>query len=240
MIRLASIDFEGKRRRRYLLVGNTSLPRVIKLEKSPEILCHDKENNREVFLYKPLDALVKIKIDKYTLKSNPIRWIGRIIQERLFLQVNGRKEYIGNAIHAKAGLEPVETFAWGLALNPFNRWGSIYFMRYCPAATNGAEYFRGSDESEKMELIENLCEGTAALARYGYYNRDQHFGNVLIDSNRRFVWIDTHVTRLPLLRKRAISTAIESTVRKIPKGMYRDVARSLLEKKLNGSPPGPS
>ncbi len=234
MIRLTKIFF-GDTPYRYLLFGRTRLPSVIRLDKTPEACSFDKTAQREVFVYSPLDSLVKIKIDKYTFCSRPIRWLGRIlIQERLLFQVNSRSEYSGNEAYLTVGLKPVEAFAWGMALNPLNSWGSIYFMKHCRSATNGAEYFRASSRSKRLVLLEKLCAGTAALAKAGLYNRDQHFGNVLIDDNEEFIWIDTHVSRLPFFRKRRFRTAIESVSRKMPNDEFRRLARKLLEQKLLG------
>ncbi len=232
MIQLTKINF-GDSQRWYLLFGRTRLPSVISLDKTEAIQTLDRAGRREVFLYRPLDALVKVKLDKYTFLSHPLRWLGRVvIQERLFLQVNSRKEYRGNKAYRDAGLKPVKAFAWGVALNPFNSWGSVYFMEYCRTATNGKIYFDHAVRDKKLELVDRLISAMVALVKSGYYNRDQHFNNVMIDENEVFIWIDTHVSRLPRGGKRGMRTVIENASRKMPTIEFKKVARDILEQKL--------
>ncbi|MBZ5487543.1 hypothetical protein HW452_08395 [Halomonas aquamarina] len=79
----------------------------------------------------------------------------------------------------------------------------------------------------RLELQERVS--LPELTRAGYYHRDPHLDNLLVDDQKRLVWIDTHVKALPnSAKKRGALLDNMLTNSRIDDAAYRTQLRARL------------
>lgn len=143
-------------------------------------------------------TLFKLVRDKYSPKEHFWRWLGRdIISKRLAGSYDARKEFTSRRILKQLGQHTVEVRCYGVALNFLNPLGSLYAMEHMQDCVTGSAYFEALDEAGRYAFIETLSLQIIQLAEAGYYHRDLHLDNLLMDNQQRLIWIDTHIKALP-------------------------------------------
>ncbi|WP_277811532.1 hypothetical protein [Chromohalobacter canadensis] len=186
------------------------------------------------FLDAASNTLFKLVADKYTVRRHPIKWwIRDILEKRLLGGFDALKEWRANACIRRAGLRAIECRGVGVALNPFNPLGSLLAMEHLGRGESGADYFRRQEEEARLAFLQRVCDDAVALIRHGYYHRDFHYGNLLLDDAGEIVWIDTHVKRLPQdarQRRQTIVAMLSPT--KLQGERYRAFAEAYLIRQL--------
>ncbi|HSP31355.1 MAG TPA: lipopolysaccharide kinase InaA family protein, partial [Halomonas sp.] len=150
------------------------------------------------YLSRDQRILAKVVPDKFIKRRFPIKWLLRDYMEKRWLwQSDARKEYLSLQILRRAGLKTPECLGWGLSLNPGNRNASLLLMEHMVHARPGGELFIAMGEAYRQRFLDLFCKQVMQLAKAGYLHRDLHYNNLLITTGGEFVWIDTHVKRLP-------------------------------------------
>lgn len=219
-----------KRPRWYLLRSGFFPRHAIRLEGNAAMQRLESIGSSRFYLEPVSQTLFKFARDKYAWHRQPVKWLTRdILENRLLAGGDAIKEWRSNRTLRRAGLDVVECRGVGIALNPFNSLGSVYAMAYLPGARSGEAYFKALDEFRRRDFVEKLCREVIQLADHGYYHRDLHYGNFLVDGKDEFIWIDTHVRRLPKSpdkRRNCLESMLSA--RKLQGAAYRDLVRDYL------------
>lgn len=188
------------------------------LEPLPEL---DSQSSSHFYFQAQTSTLFKLVRDKYSPKEHFWRWLGRdIISKRLTGSYDAYKEFASRRILERLGQNTVAVRCYGVALNFLNPLGSLYAMERLDNCATGSRYFETLDDAGRHAFIEALSAQVIQLAEAGYYHRDLHLDNLLVDDQQRLVWIDTHIKSLPssaqkrqtLLENMLTNCRIESTV----------------------------
>ena len=228
MAKIIKIGIDGKNYYYYTNMRSDD----IQLYKTKETDTANQKGSSEFFFEGQRNILAKIKNDKYPASILSVKWLARIFHERILWQADSIKEFQGSKIFKRAGLCVAKSYGYAIALNPYNKHSSIFFLEYIPSATRGIDYFNQAESDEKLHFIDRFCQDISNLAKINFYSRDAHFGNILITKENDVIWVDTHVYRLPILEKHKYQTLFRFFTKKIPLD-YRAVADKLLRKHLN-------
>lgn len=163
----------------------------------------DRQASSHFFFQAQSSTLFKLVRDKYSPRQHFWRWLGRdIISKRLTGSYDAYKEFTSRRILQKLGQNTVDVRCYGVALNFLNPLGSLYAMERLDGCVTGHAHFEALDEPGRTAFIDTLANQVIELAQAGYYHRDLHLDNLLIDAQGRLVWIDTHVKALPSSAKK--------------------------------------
>ncbi|UYF99847.1 hypothetical protein [Halomonas sp. GD1P12] len=163
----------------------------------------DDKSSSRFFLQEKTDTLFKLVHDKYSPREDFWRWLGRdIISKRLTGSYDAHKEYQSRRILKKLGQRTVNVRCYGVALNFLNPLGSLYAMEHMSRCQAGSDYYATLDDTSRARFIDTLASQVAALAEAGYYHRDLHLDNLMVDESTQLIWIDTHVKALPSSREK--------------------------------------
>ncbi|WP_127062284.1 hypothetical protein [Vreelandella nanhaiensis] len=163
----------------------------------------DSQSNSHFYVQAQSGTLFKLVRDKYSPKEHFWRWLGRdIISKRLAGTYDARKEFASRRILEQLGQHTVDVRCYGVALNFLNPLGSLYAMKHIENCVTGSVYFETLDEAGRYSFIETLSLQVIQLAKAGYYHRDLHLDNLLMDDQQRLIWIDTHIKALPSSSKK--------------------------------------
>ena len=222
----------SQRSRWYLLRSRFFSRHTIRLEADAAMQRLERIGSSHFYLEPASQTLFKFARDKYAWHRQPLKWLAQdLLEKRLLAGGDAVKEWRSNRILHRAGLDVVECRGVGIALNPFNPLGSVYAMAYLPEAQSGETHFKALEEAGRRDFVKQLCREVIRLANHGYYHRDLHYGNFLVDAQGKFVWIDTHVRRLPKRpNKRRQSLVRMLSVRKLQGTAYRNLALDYLER----------
>ncbi|MFG6667837.1 hypothetical protein ACGK9R_12065 [Halomonas sp. HNIBRBA4712] len=198
-----------------------------KLVSLPEL---DRHASSHFFFQAQSSTLFKLVRDKYSPKEHFWRWLGRdIISKRLTGSYDAYKEFASRRILQQLGQNTVDVRCYGVALNFLNPLGSLYAMERLENCVTGSAHFETLSETERTVFIDTLAAQVVELARAGYYHRDLHLDNLLVDDQGRLVWIDTHVKALPTsAKKRAALLDNMLTNSRISDAAYRTRLRARL------------
>lgn len=213
-------------RRWYFMRAGFFRTHHIELDGSDAMQRLERIGSSRFYLEKTTRTLFKVVEDKYDRRHHPGKWFARdILEKRLLYANDATKEWRSNRILRRAGLATLDCRGVGIALNAFNPLGSVYAMPYLVDAVSGETYFKGLPEPERRAFVRRLCDEVLRLARLGYCHRDLHYGNFMVDTQGQFIWIDTHVRRLPRRRdrRRKILERMLSPT-KLQGQAYRDLA----------------
>lgn len=180
-----------------MVAGNVALETAFRLPK--QLLSLSQNPRTRFYLSADHSLLFKFVLDKYK-PSQFAHWLGRdVIDKRLRCQHDSRKEYDSNVLLKREGHATVTTFGYGVALNPFNPFGSVHVMAWLPDCISGQEFYNRYTSATAHEwLAALLIDSVESLAASGYYHDDLTLANVMIDTKtKNCVWIDTRVKRLP-------------------------------------------
>ncbi|WP_447554641.1 hypothetical protein [Vreelandella sp. EE22] len=170
------------------------------LEPLPEL---DRQSSSHFYFQAQTSTLFKLVRDKYSPKEDFWRWLGRdIISKRLTGSYDAYKEFTSRRILERLGQNTVAVRCYGVALNFLNPLGSLYAMERVDNCVTGNIHFEGLDEAHRSAFIDTLSAQVIELAKAGYYHRDLHLDNLLVDDQKRLIWIDTHVKALPSSAKK--------------------------------------
>lgn len=191
----------------------------------------DSQSNSHFYLQAPSGTLFKLVQDKYSPKEHFWRWLGRdIISKRLAGSYDARKEFTSRRVLKQLGQHTVDVRCYGVALNLMNPLGSLYAMEHMENCVPGSTYFETLDEAGRDRFIEMLSQQVIELAKAGYYHRDLHLDNLLMDDQKRLIWIDTHIKALPSSsKKRAALLTNMVTNSRIERATYRAQLHERLE-----------
>ncbi|MBP5979609.1 MAG: hypothetical protein KA748_05350 [Halomonas sp.] len=183
----------------------------------------DSQSSSHFYVQAQSGTLFKLVRDKYSPKENFWRWLGRdIISKRLTGSYDARKEFTSRRILEQLGQHTVDVRGYGVALNFFNPLGSLYAMEHMQNCMTGSAYFEMLDEAGRYTFIETLSLQIIQLAKAGYYHRDLHLDNLLMDDQQQLIWIDTHIKALPASsKKRAALLESMLTNSRIERVAYR-------------------
>lgn len=214
----------------YLLHDRHQLARCLHLEHPDAMKPLEDVGSSRFYLDTQKALLFKIVADKYDWRRRPMKWLLRdLLEKRLSGRFAGYREYSSNRIIRRAGLKAVECHAYGVAINPFNAFGSVYVMDYRQDAVSGEPFFLAQEESGRLTFLKRMCDEALQLIEHGYAHRDFHYGNVMVDGGGELIWIDTHVRKLPAspARRRACVEAMLSPT-KLKGERYRQWALDYL------------
>ena len=163
----------------------------------------DRQASSYFYVQPKSSTLFKLVRDKYSPKEHFWRWLGRdIISKRLTGSFDAHKEFTSRRILKQLGQHTVDVRCYGVALNVLNPLGSLYAMEHMGNCVTGSVYFDRLDKAGRHAFIDTLSLQIIQLANAGYYHRDLHLDNLLIDEQQRLVWIDTHIKSLPASSKK--------------------------------------
>ncbi|MDV6320066.1 hypothetical protein [Chromohalobacter sp. HP20-39] len=218
----------------YYLRTRFPFPSHIALQQPETTQDMEAVGSSRFFLDTASNTLFKLVADKHAVHREPFRWwIRDILEKRLLGGFDGLKEWQSNARIRQAGLRAIECRGVGVALNPFNPLGSLLAMEHLDEGESGADYFRRESEEARLAFLQSMCDDAVALIHHGYYHRDFHYGNLLLDDAGEIVWIDTHVKRLPQdahQRRQTIIAMLSPT--KLQGERYRAFAEAYLIRQL--------
>lgn len=191
----------------------------------------DSQSSSHFYLQAQSGTLFKLVRDKYSPKEHFWRWLGRdIISKRLAGSYDARKEFTSCRILKQLGQHTVDVRCYGVALNFLNPLGSLYAMEHMQNCVTGSVYFEALNEAGRYTFIETLSLQIIQLAEAGYYHRDLHLDNLLMDDQQRLIWIDTHIKALPASsKKRAALLESMLTNSRIESATYRTQLYERLE-----------
>ncbi|WP_447530362.1 lipopolysaccharide kinase InaA family protein [Vreelandella sp. TE19] len=182
----------------WYLVRDTQNARLLSLGELQPMPQLDAQSSSRFYAQPQSSTLFKLVGDKYSPRQNFWRWLGRdILSKRLAGSYDAHKEFKSRRVLKKLGQRTVDVRCYGVALNFLNPLGSLYAMEYMNNCTPGSAYFEAQDEQGRHAFIESLGQQVAQLAQAGYYHRDLHIDNLLVDSEHHLIWIDTHIKALP-------------------------------------------
>lgn len=186
-------------RRRWYLARNVGGMQVAQaLSQTPWMQHLERVSSSHFYLEPVSNSLFKISRDKYSPRAHFWRWLSRdIISKRLAGGLDALKEYLSNRTLARLGQRTIDVRLYGVALNPFNPLGSLYAMEFLADCSTGREYFERLDEKARVAFMARFCDLVIELAEAGFYHRDLHLTNIMVDEAENIIWIDTHIKRLP-------------------------------------------
>lgn len=123
---------------------------------------------------------------------------------RHFFYGQGKREFECARIMTRLGLPSVAVLGYGFALNPFRRMTSLLFMEPlddCLSMKYVLKTLR--DELRRARLLGLIAQGFGLIYRNGWHHKDTHFGNVLLDTEDRLIWIDNDLRRIRWPKTRA-------------------------------------
>ncbi|MGL5040979.1 MAG: lipopolysaccharide kinase InaA family protein [Aeromonas sp.] len=237
-MKLTTLDLHGKKYY-YLLLHHPLELAHWSLQQNELTQQLERIASSQFWLHAPSHTLCKIVPDKYPRWSS--RWWGRDqFNKRLMGQIDALREWRSSRCLQQAGLRVVPCQAAGIALNPLNPYASFLAVSYLSDHHSGEHYFEHANEAERLSLLAQVAKDIYQLAAHGYYHRDLHLGNLMIDPCGQIVWIDTHVRRLPRdieRQQQVIATSLDPS--KLFGQRYRDYLLAQVCQQA-GSPPQPS
>lgn len=201
-MKIAKIGFEDKESW-FLLVNAGALPKEIRVSRQGCAVSGGHPSSRLFGFCQDGNALVKLRREKYLPSRNPLAWFFRVlIRDRILFQFESRKERTGGRRLAAAGLKVARNLGWGLSVNPFNEWLSVYICAVEKAKTVH-QVFQDSGPRRRQEIVEKIADELARCVGRGFVIKDPSFNNILVDAEGELIWVDTETKRF-FSRKRAV------------------------------------
>jgi hypothetical protein len=196
-MRLIKVIFGARPENRYFFRTQKPIETSLKLQDCAISKELESQGSSNFFLGRD-NLLAKVVPDKYDRSLKPFKWLFRdYLEKRVLLQLDARKEFRSLQIIKRAGLNTPICYGWGVSINPFNTFGSIFLMEFLEHATPGKAHFYSLTQSEQIAFLDLLCEEIAVLAKFGFTHRDLHLNNLMVSKGGCIIWIDTHIRQLP-------------------------------------------
>lgn len=204
-MKIARIQYRD-RKSLFWLSNADSLPTEIQVDETGRINSQNYYRpTREFGFCKANQSFVKMKRRKYSPLKRPLSWFFRdFVRDRLLLQFESRKERLGNKRTTRIGLDVAKNMGWGISINPFNEFLSVYFSSFLEEQTV-YEVFKASEKSRRLHILEQISDSLAKCVADGFAIKDPAFSNIFVKKTGELIWIDTETKRV-FSKKHAIRT----------------------------------
>ena len=203
-MKIARIWFQSERSW-FLLLNADGLPKEIRVTQEGCNVSGGHPAKRQFGLCHGGNALVKMKRQKYLPSENPLAWFFRVlIRDRLFFQIESRKERTGNKRLSRIGLKVAQNLGWGVSINPLNQWLCVYISAMVKAKTV-CEAFKELEQRRRREILEHIADSLVKCVANGFVIKDPTLVNILVGEEGELIFVDTETKRV-FSRRHAIRT----------------------------------
>lgn len=218
----------------------SNLPNNVILESNVNEKYHLHTNHKgyssSLYLSKNSKLLLKVEKIKYKARVSFFNWFFRDLMRRFFVfGVDAKREFNGYRIVKSIGLNTPILYCWGMPLSLFSDTISFILIEYRNDTIMGSDYFNKLTEDRKKIFVKKLGSEALSLATMrGYIHRDFHLNNFLVDNCGEIVWIDIHLRKLSISKKKRWKQIVNSfNSSKVGGEEYKNILISLFEEKYH-------
>ena len=111
----------------------------------------------------------------------------------------GKREFNGSRTLLRLGLKCPEPVGYGINLVPWSRFDSIFICRHLPDTVTARHQLESlKEKADRERIIEAAARDLAVMLKNNLFQRDAHFGNILLDPAYMddLYWIDNDLQQI--------------------------------------------